>query len=197
MLPEEKRINSKKELKDWLSYEKSRYNLKHEFLNIFFNVGEFNTIFKLQKLLRKTEYYKNTNKKIRFRLSFFRLLHMENRYAMHIPLNCCGRGLKLMHLGPVLMHPQTTIGENCSIHFCTSFVAGGRNDEAPTVGDNCVIGVSSVVLGGVRIADGVAVGANAVVNKDVTEEDIAVAGVPAKKISNNGKKTWNKSKTDI
>ena len=110
MLPVEKRINSKKELKDWLSYEKSRYNLKHELLNVFFNVGEFNTIFKLQKLLRKTEYYKNTNKKIRFRLSFFKLLHMENKYAMHIPLNCCGRGLKFMH-------PQTTTGENFSIHF--------------------------------------------------------------------------------
>ncbi len=32
----------------------------------------------------------------------------------------------------------------------------------------------------------------AVVNKDVLESNIAVAGVPPRKISNNGRKTWNK-----
>lgn len=33
---------------------------------------------------------------------------------------------------------------------------------------------------------------NAVVNKDVTEKNVAVAGVPARKISNSGTLHWNK-----
>ena len=78
------------------------------------------------------------------------------------------------------------------MHMGASVVAGGTSNEAPNIGDNCVIGVGAVVLGGVKIANCVAVGANAVVNKDVLEENIAVAGVPAKKISNNGRMTWNK-----
>lgn len=37
------------------------------------------------------------------------------------------------------------------------------------------------MLGDVRLADNIAVGANAVVNKSFDEENIAIAGVPAKK----------------
>ena len=47
-------------------------------------------------------------------------------------------------------------------------------------------------MGDVHIAKNVAVGANAVVNKNIEEEDIAVAGVPAKKISNKSRSQWNK-----
>lgn len=47
-----------------------------------------------------------------------------------------------------------------------------------------------MVLGDVRLADNIAVGANAVVNKSFAEENVAIAGVPAKKISNNGRKVW-------
>lgn len=45
------------------------------------------------------------------------------------------------------------------------------------------------MIGAVKVADNVAVGANAVVTKDVLEEGIAVAGIPAKKVSNNN--SWH------
>jgi len=38
------------------------------------------------------------------------------------------------------------------------------------------------------IADGIVIGANSVVNKSFTEENITIAGVPAKKINNKGRK---------
>lgn len=44
------------------------------------------------------------------------------------------------------------------------------------------------------VADNVAIGANAVVCTDIVEENIAVAGVPAKKISSHGRLEWNKGK---
>ena len=40
-----------------------------------------------------------------------------------------------------------------------------------------------------------AVGANAVVNKNVADENIAVAGVPAHKVSDGGGLNWNKKKS--
>ena len=52
----------------------------------------------------------------------------------------------------------------------------------------CIIHVGPIQIDShavIFIADYVAIGANAVVNKDVTEETVAVAGVPAKKISDN------------
>ena len=60
------------------------------------------------------------------------------------------------------------------------------------IGDNVTIGCSSVILGGVHIANGIAIGANSTVNKSFFEENICIAGCPAKKISNNGSLTWNK-----
>lgn len=75
-------------------------------------------------------------------------------------------------------------------HINTALVAGGTSDEAPTLGNNVVIGIGAVVLEKICVANKVAVGANAVVNKDVLEEDITVAGVPAHKVSNVGISGW-------
>lgn len=145
-----------------------------------------------QVLLRKAEYYVNTKRRIRAALYKYMLIKFQNKYAIHIPINCCGKGLRLMHVGPILMNSKVSIGENCVIHINTAFVAGGTNDDAPTLGDSVIVGVGAVVLGGVTIAQNVAIGANAVVNKDVLEEDIAVGGVPARKISDRGRTSWNK-----
>jgi serine O-acetyltransferase len=195
MLPAEKRINSKKQLDEWLNYEIGKYKTSAlEPILELFNVTETAIRIKHSKLLRKTEYYVNTKKKFRGILYRFRLERFQNRYCLHIPLNCFEKGLRLVHVGPVLVNPNCAVGEDCSLHINTALAAGGVSDAAPTLGKGCVVGVGAVVLGGVRIADYVAVGANAVVTKSIEEENIAVAGVPAKKVSSNGAKEWNKVK---
>ena len=77
---------------------------------------------------------------------------MQNKYALHIPINTCGKGLKIMHIGPILINGRVKIGENCSLHINTALVAGGTSDEVPCLGNGIVVGVGAVVLGGVRIA---------------------------------------------
>lgn len=99
-----------------------------------------------------------------------------------------------MHIGPILINGRVRIGENCSLHINTSIVAGGTSDDVPCLGNGIVIGVGSVLLGGIQLADNIAVGANALVNKTFTEENIAIAGIPAKKISKNGSLEWNKER---
>lgn len=190
MLPVEKRIQSKAELKDFLSEELKFY--KVGFFTYWFQCNEHAVLRRHQILLRKTEYYLNTSRKIRGRFYKMRLLRFQNKYCLHIALNCCGKGLRIMHVGPILMNGSVTIGENCKIHFNTAFVAGGTSQDAPKLGDSVVVGVGATILGGITIANKVAIGAGAVVNKDVLEESVTVAGVPAKKISNNGSANWGK-----
>lgn len=60
------------------------------------------------------------------------------------------------------------------------------HDAAPTIGDNVYIGPGAKIFGKIQIADGIAIGANAVVNKSFFEQDISIAGVPARKISEEG-----------
>lgn len=188
MLPKEKRINTKLQLKEWLDWELRFYPGGIKALL----PTEPAILRKHQILLRKTEYYTNTGNKLLSIIYKVFLHKLQNQYAIHIPINTCGKGLHIMHVGPVLLNGGTIVGENCTLHVNTALVAGGTNDEAPVIGNNVIIGVGAVVLGGVRVADFTAIGANAVVNKDVTEEDTAVAGVPARKISNNGSTQWNK-----
>lgn len=153
-------------------------------------------IWSWQKRLRKTEYYLNTNKRIRYNISKVLFNWKSNKYGLHIGLNVFEKGLHVMHLGPILTNGHVRVGKDCAIHINTALVAQGVSDETPILGDNIVIGVGATILGGVVIANGIAVGANAVVNKSFTEEGIAIAGCPAKKISNNGRAKWNRRISD-
>ena len=185
------KINNKKELKEWINYEQNNYKSpKFKIFDQLFCISETSILRKFLKRLRKTEYYKNTNKKFLYFISKMKYMKMENKYSIHIPLNTCAKGLKIMHVGPILINHNAKIGENCSLHINTSIVAGGTNSEAPVLGNNIVLGVGAVVLGNIKLADNIAIGANAVVNKSFLEESITIAGVPAKKISNNGSFTW-------
>ena len=151
-------------------------------------------IWSWQKRLRKTEYYFNTNKKMRYYLSKILLNWKSKRYVLHIGLNVFDKGLHVMHLGSILTNGRVRAGRDCAIHINTALVAQGVSSDTPVLGNNIVIGVGATILGGVTIADGIAVGANALVNKSFTEPDIAIAGVPARKVSGNGKNNWNKEK---
>ena len=191
MLPVEQRISSKKQLKEWTSCELSKYGRSR---NSFLLISERAILRKHVILLRKTEYHVNSGHKIRGFLYRMRLGYFQNKYSLHIPLNVCAKGLYIVHVGPIIINSMATVGEDCVLHINTGIVAGGSNDGVPTIGKGVVLGIGSIVLGDVHVSDYVAIGANAVVNKDVLESDVAVAGVPAKKISNNGRKTWNKNR---
>lgn len=145
--------------------------------------------------MRKTEYYLNTGRMLIGNIYRYRLLKVQTKYGLTIPLNVCGRGFKIMHIGPILINGRSTVGKDCTFHINTAIVAGGTTDDVPTLSDGIVVGVGAVILGGVFLAENIAVGANAVVNKSFSEPDIAIAGVPARKISNNGRTKWNKNKS--
>ena len=60
-----------------------------------------------------------------------------------------------------------------------------------SAGDNVVIFAGAKVLGSINVGDGAVIGANAVVVKDVPENAV-VAGIPAKVISEDSNKCFNK-----
>lgn len=186
-------IRDKRELKEWLDAEQKYYGNNGIILYLKYLAGsEEGVIWRYQKRLRITEYHKNTHHSIFSVISRIRLNHLSNKTGFHISTNVCGKGLHIMHIGSILTNPNTVIGCNVAIHINTAFVAQGHNSDSPVIGNNVVVGTGATIVGGVNIADGIAIGANALVNKSFYEENIAIAGVPAKKISNNGRKTWNK-----
>lgn len=91
-----------------------------------------------------------------------------------------GGGLGFTHYSCIVIHPQTKIGENCTI---LQGVTIGRNDfdvsGVPTIGNHVIIYAGAKIFGNIRIGNNVVIGANAVVSKDIPDNCI-VAGVPAK-----------------
>ena len=105
-----------------------------------------------------------------------------------IPINVFGKGLSIAHRGTIVVNGKARIGENCRIHACVNIgTVPGVNGVAPTIGDNVYIGPGAKIYGNISVASGIMIGANAVVNKSFDEENICIAGAPARKISDMGR----------
>lgn len=106
----------------------------------------------------------------------FRRISLKLGYS--IPINVCGSGLSLPHIGNIIINPHVKIGKNCRIHVGVNI--GAHRDKSPHFGDNVYIGPGAIIFGDVSIADNVSIGANATVNRSVYEPNTVVAGTPAK-----------------
>lgn len=108
--------------------------------------------------------------------------------GFEIPINVFGKGLSIAHKGTIVINGSTRIGENCRLHVCVNIgTIPGCSGVAPVLGDNVYIAPGVKIYGKVQIASGIMIGANSVVNKSFTEENITIAGSPAKKISDLGR----------
>lgn len=141
-----------------------------------------NVIFKYLYCLRKVAYLSNTNKsKIRLKIWQLLLNHYSVKTGITIGPNSFGKGLHLPHYGYVVVNNTAKFGDNCVVQ------CGVNVSENVEGGNSLYLGTGSKLMIGVSIKDGTIVGANAVVTKSFDEENIVIAGIPAKKISNNGR----------
>lgn len=106
-------IKSKKDLKEWISYEKQSFNLR--FPNTLMNAT-----LQYQCLLRKTEYYRNCREdflgKIMYWLYRARLEKASQRLGLSIPCNVFDKGLRIVHYGSVTVNNGCKVGKNCRIY---------------------------------------------------------------------------------
>lgn len=183
------------ELKNILEYERKRYGIKSNFEYLVKRIygSENAVIYHWQILLRKIEYF-SKHKDVRYYFYKIRFNNLSNKYGLHIPENTCKKGLKIMHLGSILINKNASIGENVSLHIDTAIVAGGNTNKAPIIGNDVVVGIGAKLIGDITITNGIAIGAGSIVTKSFNENNITIAGVPARKISDIGADSWNNKK---
>lgn len=167
-----------------LYLEEDRKALGLERKKPFFGGDE---IWKFEITLRKAEYYSNiatTGLGIILRKYYrLRLKKYSLRLGFSIPLNVFDYGLSIAHYGTICVNNKAHIGRYCRIH--EGVTIGATGGGAPSVGNNVFIGSGAKIMGEVTVADNIAIGANAVVTKSFNERGITLAGVPARKISQN------------
>ncbi len=189
-------ITSKKDYKEYLASDKialgkkdlKRPRFKHDI------------VWKYQILMRKAEYYQNCRHdllgKIISKFTKLRFVSLGQKLGFSIPLNVFGKGLSIAHYGTIVINSNAKVGEFCRIHEGVTIGVsadaywGSQDDGSSKIGDRVFIGSGAKIIGNVKIADDVAIGAGAVVVKDISESSTTWAGVPAKKISDNGSEKY-------
>lgn len=102
------------------------------------------------------------------------------------PETSIGKGLSLLHWGPMVISHIAVIGDNCTLSQGVTIGLAPRGDKrgAPTLGDRVWVGPNAVLVGNIRIGSNVLVGPNAFVNFDVPDNSIVI-GNPGKVIESN------------
>lgn len=104
-----------------------------------------------------------------------------------------GEDLQLVHIGNILIHVDSVIGDRCRIQHNVTL---GKNiekheDGAPTIGNDVFIGTGAVILGNITVGDGARIAANSLVITDVPPGATAI-GVPARIMKYTGRPAENK-----
>lgn len=102
------KIQSKDELKRVLQTEASVYEYKW-YYRLPWNLTENQILYKHARYLRLAEYAFNTHRWNRH-YYLLRLLRIQTRYALSIPLNVLGEGFSIAHLGTVIINAGSTVG---------------------------------------------------------------------------------------
>lgn len=167
-------ITSKKKLKEYIAadYRANKFSRYSRFTN---------SRCKFLRTLRMLEFLINTNSSKLFVFIYRRrLLALSERLGITIGPNCFGKGLYIPHYGSIVINGTAKFGDNCIIQN------GVNVSEGVVCGGGIYLGAGAKLLIGVHLADNIIVGANAVVTKSFEEQNIVIAGIPAKKISDKG-----------
>lgn len=146
-------------------------------------------IWKFQIIYRKYEYARNCLKK-KWQLPYvfylkYRFNKLSIKLGFSIPINTIKEGLSIAHYGNIVINGNCKIGKNCRIQEGVTIGATNGQKLAPVIGDSVFIGSGAKIIGDIKIEDDVAIGAGSVVVKNINTKGITVAGVPAKKVSDN------------
>jgi serine acetyltransferase len=109
-------------------------------------------------------------------------LLVRDVYGIEIPETVrFGRRVVIGHQHGIVVHPASTIGDDCVIRQGCTIGAGndeGFDRQAPRLGNRVQLGAGSKVVGSVTIGDDVRIGPNAVVMTSIPPGAIVLAEAP-------------------
>lgn len=170
-------IKTKVELKKYLEADKKALGIKHKH-------PRFMTDFewRYEIVLRKAEYYNTKKISLKKLFYLFLLRHLQLKYQTFIPMNVCGKGLSIAHIGGIRINSNARLGDFCRIQEGVTIGATNGEMTAPIIGNCVYIGSGAKIIGNIKITSFVCIGAGAVVIKNIDEIG-TFCGVPVKRVS--------------
>lgn len=113
-------------------------------------IGAGGAIVRWKVYLRKCEYHHNVSQNLYHKLAYFWYLFFlkkyESRFCSEIPINVFGKGLLIWHPERIIVNPESTVGDYCSLS--SGVVIAQAHGRCPTVGHHVEFMIDSKVLGG-------------------------------------------------
>ena len=112
-------LQTKAQLKEFLKAEEAIYGKKwYYFLPMY--LTEQQILYKHMVRLRKAEYAFNNHRLTRY-WHLMKLLRIQTRYGINIPMNVVDLGFEIVHLGSVIINANARVGKYCKVHpgVCT------------------------------------------------------------------------------
>ena len=175
-------LNTKQEFNNYRDADLARFDKRYNWLHgIIFSEQFFLQKFVLK--LRRLEYLTNKKRNLIDQVNYlfvavaFRKLSFK--LQINIPVNSTGPGLRIYHIGYIIIHSNARLGSNCSLQ--PGVVIGQKDspESVPTIGNDVYFGPGAKAIGKIIIGNNVIVAPNSVVISNVPDNCV-VSGVPAK-----------------
>lgn len=183
-------IDSKQVLREYLKVEEEEYRkigYKGKLHSIITGC-EVGQIVRYMKVLRKDEYYTNTQKNFIKIVPaiYYRRKHnkLGIKLGISIPVNTFGKGLIIYHSQSIIVHKDVRCGEYAKLHGLNCIGNNGSERyekllSVPQIGNGLDLGIGAIIIGNIKIGDHVKVAANAVVCKSCEKDNTKLIGIPA------------------
>lgn len=182
-------ITTRKQLKEVIAQERKFYIPKNREGEFLLTSDKNVKIFRYLKALRKTEFHYN-QKTVFHKLMYIFARRRKNIKGRKIGIemweNSFDSGLKIWHMGNIVVNGNSRIGKNCTLHGNNCIGNTGKSSASPRLGDNVRLGFGATIIGDVEIANNVTIAAGAVVIESCLQENAVLAGVPAKCVKIDG-----------
>ena len=120
-------IQTKEDLKEYLKCDKEHLGIKY--LRSKWN----DEVWKFEIALRFHEYYYNNKRglinNILCKYWAWRQHKLGVRLGFTIPVNTCGKGLRLSHYGSIIINGKAILGNFCDLHSCVLKTADIRSPK--------------------------------------------------------------------
>lgn len=169
-------ISSKKELEFYLIADhimnrgKQKQSLRDKFVGIF----KPDWIMLYLRLMRKTDYYRSIGNK-RWLYYSWRYNKLGIKLGFTISYKAFGYGLVIPHYGTIVVGEDNHIG-NYAVLFTSTCINGKQR----IIGDGLYLSTGVKITSGENIGNNVSIAANSVVTKSFPNNNVLLAGMPAK-----------------
>lgn len=160
-------------LKEYILSDYKRYGIHKIALGALFRTFYLMPIpgLKFMTIFRLTQHYRRKNRLL-FYFFFWWLRRLKIKYGYDISYRTqIGKGFYIGHIGSIVIHGDTVIGENCNISqgMTIGISNYGEKKGVPTIGNSVFIGPNAGIFGNITIGNNVTIGANAVVTESIPD----------------------------